>query len=451
MTHLSEQERDSRQHARVSPSKLKRVLTCPASVILQEKLNIPNPPSSKAAEDGNRTGALAERYINWVFLGDKPENSFDWQGAEQDRIERVQSIANKLKEYLTDIHDLTGSKILEIHQERRVKCFEAGGEVIEGSADIVVNFKDLRTQKWSCMVLDIKDGRYQVDVIQEDGSLNPQLISYLAGNIRDLCEREKQTFDVLGDLFIGILQPRLNHSPLFRIEKEEFLAEIKRYKETLEILPKLETLEIEELQNETKAGECTFCPVKLECVRHRTPFTEPELVHNFLWSGDEAISESMVEILDSSSEIENPNLPLPLEISKTLDVTKLTNEQLELLVIRRSRIENILQQAYLEALKRAEDGVKFEGLKRIAASGKRSVGSELLSQDKLVELLQKYGIECPPKLPTIKSIESRIKSKDILDQVIRPGKSFAKLVPRSSKGEEIGADVKFEVVEEIEE
>ena len=171
----------------VGGSTAKRVMACPGSVALVQKM--PPQPSSKYAD----TGSLLHNVMAFILeLDEKPEDLLGtkYRGVvlEQEHLE------NKIYPALALLDEVDPNREMEYEVESRVYFGDALPDVF-GSTDLIGRIGD------RAIVLDWKFG----DGIVVDAEENPQLMFYAACSMRT--ERTRWAFDNVKEIECIIVQP----------------------------------------------------------------------------------------------------------------------------------------------------------------------------------------------------------------------------------------------------
>jgi len=171
----------------VGGSTAKRVMNCPGSVALVQKM--PLQPSNKYADEGT----LLHNVIAEVVMSDKhPE---EWLGTTyNDQVLTLDLIDNKLVPALAALDQIDPNKEMEIAAETRVGFGDLLPGVF-GSTDLIGRIGK------RAVVLDWKFG----DGVAVDVEENPQLMFYAAAAMRT--EEAKWAFDGVDEIEMVIVQP----------------------------------------------------------------------------------------------------------------------------------------------------------------------------------------------------------------------------------------------------
>jgi hypothetical protein len=176
------------QHSNiVGGSTAKRVINCPGSVALVQKM--PPKPSNKYADEGT----LLHNVIAELIMGDEaPEH---YLGARyEDQVLTQDLIDNKIKPALDALDALDPKRVMEIEAETRVGFGDLLPGVF-GSTDLIGRLGD------RAVVLDWKFG----DGVMVDVEENPQLMFYAAAAMRT--PEAQWAFDGVKEIECVIVQP----------------------------------------------------------------------------------------------------------------------------------------------------------------------------------------------------------------------------------------------------
>jgi len=171
----------------VGGSTAKRVMNCPGSVALVQKM--PPQPSNKYADEGT----LLHNVIAEVVMSDKSPEA--WLGTTyNDQVLTLDLIDSKLVPALAALDQIDPNKEMEIESETRVGFGDLLPGVF-GSTDLIGRVGN------RAVVLDWKFGDgVAVDVVE-----NPQLMFYAAASMRT--EQAKWAFDGVDEIEMVIVQP----------------------------------------------------------------------------------------------------------------------------------------------------------------------------------------------------------------------------------------------------
>jgi len=176
------------QHSNiVGGSTAKRVINCPGSVVLVQKM--PPKPSNKYADEGT----LLHNVIAELVMSDRTPESFLGTKYE-DQVLTQELIDTKLKVALAALDELDPNKEMEIEAETRVGFGDLLPDVF-GSTDLIGRIGK------RAVVLDWKFG----DGVAVDVEENPQLMFYAAAAMRT--EGAKWAFEGVDEIEMVIVQP----------------------------------------------------------------------------------------------------------------------------------------------------------------------------------------------------------------------------------------------------
>ena len=171
----------------VGGSTAKRVMNCPGSVALVQKM--PPQPSNKYADEGT----LLHNVIAEIVMSDKHPEEF-LHTKYNDQILTLELIDNKLVPALAALDVIDPNKEMEIEAETRVGFGDLLPEVF-GSTDLIGRIGK------RAVVLDWKFG----DGVAVEVEENPQLMFYAAAAMRT--EETKWAFDGVEEIEMVIVQP----------------------------------------------------------------------------------------------------------------------------------------------------------------------------------------------------------------------------------------------------
>ena len=171
----------------VGGSTAKRVMNCPGSVALVQKM--PPQPSNKYADEGT----LLHNVIAEVVMSDKSPEA--WLGTTyNDQVLTLDLIDDKLVPALAALDQIDPNKEMEIAAETRVGFGDLLPGVF-GSTDLIGRVGN------RAVVLDWKFG----DGVAVEVEENPQLMFYAAASMRT--EESKWAFDGVDEIEMVIVQP----------------------------------------------------------------------------------------------------------------------------------------------------------------------------------------------------------------------------------------------------
>jgi hypothetical protein len=171
----------------VGGSTAKRVMNCPGSVALVQKM--PPQPSNKYADEGT----LLHNVIAEIVMSDKHPEDF-LHTKYNDQILTLELIDNKLVPALAALDVIDPNKEMEIEAETRVGFGDLLPDVF-GSTDLIGRIGK------RAVVLDWKFG----DGVAVDVEENPQLMFYAAAAMRT--EETKWAFEGVEEIEMVIVQP----------------------------------------------------------------------------------------------------------------------------------------------------------------------------------------------------------------------------------------------------
>jgi len=171
----------------VGGSTAKRVMNCPGSVALVQKM--PPQPSNKYADEGT----LLHNVIAEIVMSDKHPEEF-LHTKYNDQVLTLELIDNKLVPALAALDVIDPNKEMEIEAETRVGFGDLLPDVF-GSTDLIGRIGK------RAVVLDWKFG----DGVAVEVEENPQLMFYAAAAMRT--EETKWAFDGVDEIEMVIVQP----------------------------------------------------------------------------------------------------------------------------------------------------------------------------------------------------------------------------------------------------
>ena len=167
-----------RKHARLSASRMDRVMSCPGSYRLEEKM--PFEPAGEAAAIGTAIHELSEKILRGEAVNpkDHPDDHFD--------------MANEYATFVNTLVENPRKRMIEVNVDAGLKTLH---QALGGTADAVLVDGD------HLHVVDLKTGRVLVDAEN-----NKQLLTYALGVMRML--NAPATIKCTMHIF----QPRAGHS-----------------------------------------------------------------------------------------------------------------------------------------------------------------------------------------------------------------------------------------------
>ena len=167
-----------RKHARLSASRMDRVMSCPGSYRLEEKM--PYEPAGEAAAIGTAIHELSEKILRGEAVNpkDHPDDHFD--------------MANEYATFVNTLVENPRKRMIEVNVDAGLKTLH---QSLGGTADAVLVDGD------HLHVVDLKTGRVLVDAEN-----NKQLLTYALGAMRML------NAPASIQCTMHIFQPRAGHS-----------------------------------------------------------------------------------------------------------------------------------------------------------------------------------------------------------------------------------------------
>ena len=171
-------QHETRKHARLSASRMDRVMSCPGSYRLEEKM--PFEPAGEAAAIGTAIHELSERILRGEAVNPKdyPDDHID--------------MANEYATFINTLVEKPRKRMIEVNVDAGLKTLH---QSLGGTADAVLVDGD------HLHVVDLKTGRVLVEA--ED---NKQMLTYALGVMRMLNAPVSITCTM------HIFQPRAGHS-----------------------------------------------------------------------------------------------------------------------------------------------------------------------------------------------------------------------------------------------
>lgn len=385
MEAMTLEEREERAHRPISPSGLKRILHCPGSFALSERVG-GKFESSKSAIEGNLTGALLEHALNKIFdnrfaykvkVGTDfkilVQSSLETLGIPDEdgkRVERVVEVIHYLTRWREEVIEVyPGAEFFHFAQEQFVECWalEGSDEGVGGSADILI--------AWRCgtdvsfAVMDLKDGNVPV-YAGGDAGLNPQLIAYAAGFVRYLVEQRLALPKSFSYVHLHILQPKTDNwdSAIVRWNEETIirgplLSLVKDLKEKTNLAWSLR--DKEDVTEYLKVNEeCRYCKAKLICPK-----------------AFEASSPAIVPIVTPS---EVPSVPMIVQA--------MTMENKIKLVENRKLIEEVIKEVRKEMVADLLSGKQIPGVKLVNSKPDQTVWDDVVPVEQRKKVLKDIGV-----------------------------------------------------------
>lgn len=343
---------DDKKHHRYGGSTCKRWMTCTASTLLiasdREAGIIPKKSkSSPAAQEGTRAHNLAEACL---LKGYDPQDFYmqEFEGAtiNENYITAVRTYVEYCKPLIDSVFTVKSWVEGQFDLKEYVNA-EAGG-----SADFLAVYGS--GGKFTMEVVDYKHG----SGIMVEVENNYQARFYALAAYKFLQETDPDLASKIVKIKYTIVQPRISHvdGPIRseEIRTKELLRFGRRVRKAIAIG--------ESGDGDLVAGEhCTFCPRAGYC---------------------EETARQNLEIAQSDFEnIENQNLPV---------ASSLTKEQVELILLNKSKIENWLKSIQQYATDAADKGEDFENFKLVKRFGNRKYSK---TERKIVRQLKKLGYD----------------------------------------------------------
>lgn len=425
---LTETERQERQHARISPSRLKQIVGCLGSLAKLEKhphLDIDQ--TNEYTLSGNKTGAILEEALNHLYDARGKEISktippIVFQDCEDDRKERILAAVDYISEFRKDVEEIYNDPDwIFFQQEIKVDCWDLiDGEKVSGSPDLAFAWRS--GDQIHVAILDLKDGRGEVK------ASTPQLVAYAAGVCKRLVESKLALWSSFHQIHLGIIQPRIENYDHRIVTFEELKKEIKHLKEqsilALELCKEPEE-KIDAYLNPDR-DYCFFCKVKSVCP---------------------AIQKPAIEFFTPIVEEVEPK-PTVQSLLQDMD-----DEKKKRLLVNFKLLEELKKTVQAEFLSRVKAGEKIPGMKVVNTKAPSRVWAESLSVDARRELLRKEGAN-PTELVDLSpaQVEKQLGKKkfEALNLVAYKSYGYA-VVGVEDKRKEVdlvNVEIEFEVVEE---
>lgn len=248
-----------KQHARISPSGMKRWMTCPRSVSFVEELGIKDKASKYAAE-GTVAHTIHELSLlkncdAISYLGDELEaDGFKFK-VNENMVDAVQESIDYIRCRIQEAEDFGLRVEMLVEVNASLKYIDIDG-LDGGTADVVLLFWD-GDRLIEVEVIDYKHGQgVAVEVFE-----NPQGLSYALGVVM---RPEFKNQDIPGDIRITISQPRAHH-PDGRIRhwtlSKDYLFD---WEETV-LVPAAIAVHCKDAKFGPSDEGCRFCPAAGNC------------------------------------------------------------------------------------------------------------------------------------------------------------------------------------------
>lgn len=274
-------------HAKVSPSRLNRIIECPASFNFAPQFESVEDTSSSYANEGTMLHLVMERHLrgkDWRQV-DITEHSMDpplnkeQVGACQDAIEYLRGVYNKLHR-----------PALFVEREVSLHAYHPSLFDCWGTCDIVL--QDTETSE--VHVIDWKFGK-GVPVYAEN---NDQLYAYATG-----AGQNQDHLLSLSKVHIHVVQPRLDTYDCVSLDPQDLLWWLNG-----RVVPAVQEAYSTEPTFHPGRVQCRWCPAKVRC-RHRYEYnqhTASEIFQAALHIQKEAAlrDEELTDILLKAAEYE---------------------------------------------------------------------------------------------------------------------------------------------------
>ena len=374
-------------HARFSPSKLERILACPASVGLSD--HAPPQATSGYAEEGTLLHELtAEMLELW------PEHNLDavnWETPEHKFL--VSQCLDKVKELVERF------QYYKIYQNLDVTM---GNQEVKGTLDIGITGTTVENQ-FEIHIIDLKFGA-GVTVFADN---NPQLLAYLDGFCNQIIG--PNYIDHLAAFkvkcYVHIFQPRKDHFWFDPIFADELLYFKERVDKTIR------------LANATHppfhpgAKQCQWCPAGAVCKARMN-----------------RAAQQAIEILDAHADVVIWN-------EKMADVKELGK-----LLAYKSFINSALDDIHHFLFTKLKMGEQVPGYKLVAGRSKRQWqdGVDAFTLNDMFPQLDTTDL-VEAKLKSPAQVEKLLNSKErvVLNEVIDKIEGEPTMAPESSLKEEL--------------
>lgn len=402
------QKHDTRKHASISLSAMKRNINCPVSIVIGKRID--DDGGSDASKEGNLAHEVSEMFVEDKLKGlpyrevDEEVYDFDMRKFGKQRAERIYAL---VEPYLKLEHAWFIEKRLVISKELD----------IWGTGDFIFFFK--KKEKVYVIVDDYKYGKW-IAVESED---NWQLISYMYGAYMAIKDKDKVKE------FLGIIdQPRVQEEVCERVYslkelKEKYWPKIDEVGALVRKWENRGYLTDEDYEKYQNAGPwCQFCKVMPVCREYwNKQGVDPiELVRKLLnhYTMDELKDKGVLEMAYKKGIFSEAELTAII-LNKTL-FTELGN--------------NANKIAYSFAMR----GQEFKKLKLIETKPRRSLPK---NTKRLIDFLRRKGVKNPvtieERVMNITEIEKILGKGAIDDLLDLPTEKSYKLVSIDEKGDEV--------------
>ena len=367
-------------HARLSPSKAKRWMLCPASVRLEAEAPVVERDTT-AADQGTNAHALLEY---GVVEGEIPQDlsSFVWPKPEAGIPEELIQQARDCLEYVNRRHEEL--KPAAVHAEFSADPAPLTGRTDgKGTADVVIasgNFLE---------IIDLKTGGGYVD------ASDPQLLIYAAGVLAQYTNEDGT--NPFKKVRMTVFQPKRPDANTIERYVEMTSEELLQWVQEVYIPSAVAT---DDPNAEGVPGEeqCRWCRAAATC-EYKSATTEAAMDNLFLPVNGESTQESS---LLSSVPVDSMSSE---ELAKFLDAAPL--------------IEARIKDARARAKKMLENRERVPGFKLVNGRGSRKWSIE--DKEELVKKLKNF----------------RLKKSEIFEEVVRSPAKLQKLGLDLSKWEKV--------------
>ena len=265
-------------HARISPSKLERIMACPASVGLSEHL--PPSASSSYAEEGTLLHAICAE-----CLERRPEYNLD--AIQWDEPEHRFLVSQCLGEVDKILSNMVS---FQLFQDTRVfmKDIDCNGTLDVGIYGWAEDKSSLEKISPEIHIIDFKFGG-GIEVFPQD---NPQLMAYLDGFCDSLSHDYVANPHI--PMYVWIFQPRLQ-----KFESERIFAEdLQYFRQRLEKTIRLADGRNPPFHPEHPSRPCRWCPAGAVC-KHRMANVKNTAIEALEAHADIASWDNSIESIQS--------------------------------------------------------------------------------------------------------------------------------------------------------